>query len=115
MKQVFLLIASLVLIFSCNKSEKINREGILTPEQMTNALIHIHLCEGKVSHTFFTGDSAKLYYLNLENAAFKKMGITKAQYEKSYAFYSNQVEEFDDIYTRVVDSLSLREQLKKYY
>lgn len=115
MKQVFLLVSVLTIFFSCDKKQSVDRTGILTPEQMTNALIHVHLCEGKVSHSFFAGDSAKLFYLTLEKEAFTKLGITKAQYEKSYAFYTAHVEEFDEIYTKVVDSLSLREQLKKYY
>lgn len=115
MNQVFLFISLSLLFFSCNESPKLDRTGILTPDQMTSALIEIHLCEGKVSHTFFTGDSAKYYYLSLEKLAFKKLGITKEQYEKSYSFYAKQVEELDNIYTRVVDSLSLREQLKRYY
>lgn len=101
--------------FSCEKKDLYDRTGILTPDQMTNALIQVHLCEAKVGHSFYSGDSSKLYYASLEKEAFSKLGITNVQYAQSHAFYTAHLVEFDDIYTRVVDSLSLRQQLKKYY
>ncbi len=100
------------MILGCAKNNPIP-DNILDKDKMVKILVDIHLCEAKCGQSFLRGDTAKTLYARMENELFIKYKISKQSYLNSYQYYMNNLSEFDDIYARVVDSLSLREQLNK--
>ncbi|TAG59524.1 MAG: DUF4296 domain-containing protein [Cytophagales bacterium] len=110
-KIIYFTLLSLVL-FACNNASK-KPDHIIDEDKMVRLLIEIHICETKSTQSFLYGDTSKVVYAKLESELFKKMGVTKSNYEDSYQYYMKNLIEFDLMYSRVVDSLSLRESLRK--
>ncbi len=82
---------------------------LIAPEKMIRILIDIHLAESQVPSLVSTPDSA--YFLNkaFERKVFQKHQIDSATYYQSYAYYLENIAEFEKIYAVVVDSLVYRE------
>lgn len=81
----------------------------IAPNKMIQILIDIHLAESQVPNLVSTPDSA--YFLNkaFEQKVFQKHQIDSATYYQSYAYYLENIAEFEKIYAVVVDSLVYRE------
>ena len=104
---VFIFIFTL-LIFSC--SDKIP-EDILSKDEMTNILIEMHLAEAKVGSLGLNTDSSALLYEAMEKRVLEEQNLSEAAYLKSYNYYLENIKLMEDVYARVVDSLSLRESI----
>lgn len=98
-----------MFLISCSKNESAK----LSKDEMVDIIIRIHLAEAKVSNSYLPSDSALMYYKTMEDSIFGKYNTTKKVYDSSYVYYMKNIEEMDIIYSRVVDSLSLKESLKK--
>lgn len=81
----------------------------LSADKMVQVLIDMHLAESQVSSLVSTQDSA--YFLNkaFEKKVFEKHHIDSTTYYRSYAYYLDNMAEFERIYGIVVDSLVYRE------
>ncbi|MDX2195544.1 MAG: DUF4296 domain-containing protein [Cytophagales bacterium] len=100
-----------LLLISCNDDQKVSAP--LSEDEMVNTLIQIHLNEAKAINTFLPVDSQRLYYKILEDSMWYKLQTTRVLYDSSYKMYARHAYALDKIYTRVIDSLSLREALRK--
>lgn len=81
---------------------------------MVNILIDIHLIEAKVNHLKIKNrDSSAAVYTALQDQVFKEHKVSQKQYVKSYIYYKANAHLLDNIYSRVVDSLSLRQKILK--
>lgn len=107
MKRILLLIFSAVLLFSCS-SESIP-SGILSEDKMVNVLVDIQLTEGVVSALPVSYDSSQVLYSLLEKDVFEKHGVTDSVFTQSMLYYLEDAAKMDRIYTRVIDSLVVRE------
>lgn len=112
MKTYFILSIVLCLVLGCAKAEK-KPKNILDKDIMVKLLVEIHISESKCGQSYLRGDTSKVLYGRLETDIFKNMKVSKKSYDTSYSYYAKHLTEFEDIYARVVDSLSLREQLHK--
>jgi hypothetical protein len=104
---IFILLLSL---YACNEN---GNSDILSQEKMVGILIRLHIAEAKTSNSYLVSDTLKIYYKTLEDSIFKHYATDKATFEKSYKQYMQQPSTIEKIYTQVVDSLSLREAIKK--
>ena len=109
MKKLFLILITIIL-FGCVRKDK-PPEGIMSKQQMVSFLIDLHLMEAKMNVTRFPKDSIKTFFPVVEEALFEKHNITDSVYFKSYQYYLNDMFEMEEIYSAVVDSLSLRERI----
>lgn len=74
----------------------------------------MHIAEARINDLNLRRDSAEKFFKVVEDSLFKKNGIASdSLYFKSYEYYVRDVQGLDDIYSAVVDSLSLRERLSK--
>lgn len=96
------------LLFSCSNDNR-KPDNLIDEQKMSEMLVRIHLAESKSSNSMLPSDSAIFYYKTLEDSIFTKYGVSKEQYIESYMYYMKNVEKMDKIYTRVIDSLSMRE------
>jgi hypothetical protein len=103
----------LVLLYACAAAEE-KPERLLSREQMVGILTDIHIAEAKANRTWLRSyDSLQLMYKAYENDVFKKHKTDSTVYRQSYKYYLEHMQEMDEIYTAVVDTLSLRESLGK--
>lgn len=78
-----------------------------------NVLIDIHIAEGISSSLPVSFDSSGVMYSLLEKDVFTKHEITDSVFTQSMLYYLQYPESMDDIYARVVDSLSMKQALYK--
>jgi hypothetical protein len=109
MKKNFLILIAVVM-FGCIPKDK-PPENIMSKEQMVSFLIDLHLIEAKISISRFPNDSVKVIFPEIEEELFRKHHISDSIYFRSYQYYLNDMFEMEEIYTAVVDSLSLRERV----
>jgi hypothetical protein len=111
MIKLFYFVILLVLTGCISSSKKIPK-GIMSEEQMVAYLIDLQLADAKISTLNLPEDSIMKFYDKLELELFKKHNITDSLYIKSVSYYLYDVKGMEDIYSAVVDSLSLRERLQ---
>lgn len=109
MKKLFLIIIFAAITGCVGKDNP--PDGIMTKEQMVSFLIDLHIMEGKISVARFPNDSVKAIFPRIEEELFEKHNISDSVYFKSYQYYLNHMFDMEEIYTAVVDSLSLRERI----
>lgn len=108
---IFLFIGS--SFWACEQKDT-TPEGILPREEMVSFLIDLHIAEARINELNLRRDSAEKFFRIVEDSLFRKNGIeSDSVYFKSYEYYLSDVQGLDDIYSAVVDSLSLRERLSK--
>lgn len=76
---------------------------------MVEVLIDIHLTEGIASAMPVTYDSSKVLYNLLEKDVFLKHEVIDSVFTQSMLYYLRDPAEMEQIYSRVVDSLVVRE------
>ena len=107
------ILIPLILLFACAETEE-KPERLLTKEQMVGILTDIHIAEAKANRTSLRSyDSLQIMYKAYENDVLKKHKTDSTTYRQSYKYYLEHMQEMDEIYTAVVDTLSLRENLGK--
>lgn len=105
-----------IFVFSCFACEdsKTSPEGVLPKEKMISFLIDLHIAEARINDLNLRRDSAEKLFQVVEDSLFIKNGIENdTVYDNSYEYYLADIEGLDEIYSAVVDSLSLRERLSK--
>lgn len=86
-------------------------ENIMSQQEMVDFLIDLHIIEGKISISRIPNDSIKLFFQDIEDSLYKKHHVTDSIYKKSYQYYLENIDLMEEIYSAVVDSLSLRERI----
>jgi ADP-glucose pyrophosphorylase len=81
-------------------------EGLIPKEKMISFLIDLL--------TRMNKDSIRAFFPEVEQRLFEKHGIDDSLYMISFNYYLQEVELMEEIYSAVVDSLSLRERLNEY-
>ena len=110
MRYFFLII--LVLLLSCGSKDE--PEKLIDPTKMAKVLTEIHLLEAKIDAVkIYPADSAQVVYDHYESLLFEDLGITKEQYDRSFEYYLENPNEFEKVYTIVVDSLLQKEKTSK--
>jgi hypothetical protein len=109
MKKLFLILLA-IGILGCVRKDKPPKD-IMSKQEMVSFLIDLHIIEAKMNFARFPNDSIKLFFPEIEKELFKKHNISDTLYFKSYQYYLNDMFDMEEIYTAVVDSLSLRERI----
>jgi hypothetical protein len=78
---------------------------------MIDFLIDLHIIEAKLSLSHIPNDSVKLFFDEVEDSLYRKHQITDSIYKKSYQFYLENIDLMEEIYSAVVDSMSVRERI----
>jgi len=108
-----LLILLLIVLVSCQ--EKMEKpKNLLTKLQMIDLLVDIHLTEAKVKELYLKRDSSNQLFKILEKEVYERHQTTDSAYKKSILYYLDEMGKMEEIYSAVVDSLSLREKIKDF-
>ena len=79
---------------------------------MAEVMMDVYLLESKVRDLSLKQDSTKVIYDYYENKIWSSHGIDDSLYRLSFEYYINHPEEMSEIYSIMVDSLSLKERLE---
>jgi hypothetical protein len=108
----FFLTITFLFLSSCINNE--TPKDILAKDKMISLLIDIHLAEAKSSFSTLQGnDSIYSYFRILKDSIMIKHKTDTVEFNKSFNYYVSNPVKMEEIYAAVVDSLSLRETLKK--
>lgn len=107
MKRFLILSFCILSLVSCNSRNK--PDGLLPQDKMVEVLIDIHLTEGLTSAMPVAYDSSKVLYNLLEKDVFLKHAVNDSVFTQSLLYYLRDPAEMEQIYSRVVDSLLVRE------
>jgi len=109
MKRSFLPLF-IVLVMGCSKNIE-TPEGILEKDEMISILLDIHIKEGQVQQLKVIRDSSTRVFKYFEREIFAKHEVSDSVYYNSLSYYYDHPELMEEIYTAIVDSLSVKEQL----
>jgi hypothetical protein len=99
-----------VVVSSCAPKDR-RPAGILSKEQMTRVLCEVYINEEKVTRLNLRRDSAEAVAEIFDVKAFEKLQTSDSVFRLSFNYYMDRPAEMEQIYTAVVDSLQLREQI----
>jgi hypothetical protein len=108
--KTLILVFLLILLPGCLKEEKIPKD-IMSKQDMVDFLIDLHIVEARISLARIPNDSIQLFFPEIEDSLYRKHQITDSLYKKSYQYYLQHIRVMEEIYSAVVDSLSLRERI----
>jgi len=114
-KNLLSCLLALLVLFSCQQEEAIEKpKGLVSEEKMISFLIDMHMAEAKVSYAKVKDrDSLEIIFRNYEQALFEKHQIQDSAYYRSYEYYLSDMEKMNEIYSAVVDSLSVLNSIEK--
>ena len=101
----------MLAVVSCTGDGK--PEDLLDHESMVSYLIDLHLAEAEITNLRVDLDSASFLFSILEEDLLVKHEITETGFIDSYNYYLQHPDELQIIYATVVDSLSLKQSLRK--
>ncbi|SEG39929.1 DUF4296 domain-containing protein [Algoriphagus boritolerans] len=107
MKRILLAFLFLVFSFSCDSDR--TPSGVLSEDEVVNVLIDIQLTEGMVGALPISYDSSQVLYALMEKEIFIKHGVEDSVFVNSMRYYLEDARKMDQIYSRVIDSLVVRE------
>ncbi|MDR7132695.1 hypothetical protein J2X69_005069 [Algoriphagus sp. 4150] len=107
MKRFLILSFCILSLVSCNSG--IKPDGLLSQDKMVEVLIDIHLTEGITSAMPVAYDSSKVLYNLLEKDVFLKHEVIDSVFTQSMLYYLREPAQMERIYSRVVDSLVVRD------
>ncbi|MFD1094302.1 DUF4296 domain-containing protein [Salegentibacter chungangensis] len=107
MKRKALNIVTTVLLFaSCQNVEKVEKPKDLLPEdKMVEVLIDLSIIN---SARNYNKQQFEEFGIDPDQYVFDKHGVDSLQFERSNNYYSDNYSTYEDIYSRVKDSLQLK-------
>ncbi len=107
----FIIFFSFFTIISCGKKNEAKEkspppQNIISSDEMKNVLVDVFLAEGAIGEMEIKHKDAQYYAKHYYNYVLKKHNMTNEQFQKSYSYYSADIEEMQKIMSDVVDDLS---------
>ncbi len=93
-----------VILLGCKSDDK--PPDLIPMEKMASILIDIHLSEAYTERQNLRGDTAFSFYKDLEYRNFQDHGVDSATFFSSYDYYVRNIQDLDQIYEWVVDTLN---------
>ena len=86
-------------------------KDIIAQEKMVDLMIDIHMAEAGLQDLRLQKDSAIKVFAAQEKYILKKYGVSDSSFLRSYNFYLEHPAMMEEIYTAIIDSLSLKQVL----
>ena len=108
MKWVVIFAAGVLAVVSCDRDRA--RQDVMSQAEMVQALKSLYIAEEHVSRFGLRPDSARKFFTRMEDRLFENMGITREEFTRSFDYYVHHPDEWEAVYSALVDSLKLQEQ-----
>ncbi|MGC8824281.1 MAG: DUF4296 domain-containing protein [Bacteroidales bacterium] len=100
----YLLIA--ILMAACHKGNETLPPYVIPKNKLIPLLVDYHLAQGISNSTAFRQRTQRYPVINLSDSVLAAHGYTHAQFDSTLLYYSRRVDEFNDIYERVITELN---------
>jgi Domain of unknown function (DUF4296) len=97
------------VLHSCNRGTD-TPDGILSKDEMAKVLTEFYLKESKINSLHVTHDSALVLFQYFKQKYGEENDIADSTLETSYQYYLARPAALGEVYDRIIDSLTLREQ-----
>jgi hypothetical protein len=110
MRKYFFLIVVALFFWACHHqpTAQISNKDVIAKEEMIQLLSDMHLADAAVQGLKINRDSSdklyKLYYAQI----FEKHKTNTTQFKKSLQYYTQHPEMMDQMYMKVVENLSIK-------
>lgn len=108
MKMLLIFAAGVLAVTSCDRERQ--PERVMSQEEMVQALRSLYIAEEHVSRFGLRPDSARKLFTRMEDRLFEDMGISRDEFTRSFDYYVQHPDEWEAVYSALVDSLNLQEQ-----
>lgn len=109
MKKKILLILAIGLFYACSQDSP--PKGLLSQDKIVEVLVDIHMAEGLASSLPIPFDSSRKIYPILEKEVFIKHNIADSVFMESFEYYLRDAKVMEEIYSRTIDSLTIKEKI----
>lgn len=99
----------LAIVTSCGDGDK-EAQPVLSHAEMVKTLTEIYISEQKINRLGLPRDSAEREFERFKKIMFNKLGVSDSVFKRSFDYYMDRPREMEQIYSALVDSLSLKEQ-----
>lgn len=108
MKYLQISMLVLTVCISCGKDAPSG--DVLTQAEMVKALKALYIAEEHVSRFGLKPDSSRKFFQRLEGKIFDQLEIDEPTFRRSFDYYVQHPDEWEQVYATLVDSLNLEEQ-----
>ncbi len=97
-----------ILLAGCSKNEKLP-EYVIPNDEFVSIIVDIHLLDGMMNEVNIRREITRHDTINLYSEIFKNHGYTRAQFDSSIIYYTNDINKYDKIYNEVLNKLNRME------
>ena len=102
----------IIMVFSCSRRDKLP-DRIMKQQDMISFLVELHTIQAQVQNLRLPTDSSEILFIIMEKDLLSKMKVRDSTFYESYSWYLDHADMMYEIYSAVVDSLSLRNSLAR--
>jgi hypothetical protein len=102
----------LIILAACVKPTPAPPD-LLEKEKMAEILVNIHVSEASIEQEQIVLDSSKILYSAAHKDILAEFNVSEEQFKTSFLYYLGEVKQMDEIYTIVLDKLSVMEAQNK--
>ncbi|MAK07557.1 MAG: hypothetical protein CMG94_05960 [Marinoscillum sp.] len=113
MNKIIIMFLSLLTFFIITSCKNVENTKLISKDKMVSILLEMHLKEESIMLLKLPNDTSDVFFSEIESEVFDKFMVDEELYRKSYSYYFFRPEELESIYVKVIDSLSLYQQLKE--
>jgi hypothetical protein len=116
-RNLFNSVKTLIFIFlifafvGCQKKDERPRD-VLDKQQLASVMIDLYLAEARLSSYPIQRDSSLALFLPRENAILAKRNVQDSILKKTYDYYLQHPDDFNEVYDILIDSLTVLEKVK---
>ena len=98
---------SMVFFLSCGKKEQLP-DYVWEDEKFIEALTEFQMAEAIVRLGYHRNKDSMYFNDSVYNAAFRKAGVSEAQFDSNYNYHLNDPEKMEEFYRKVITNLNTR-------
>ncbi len=103
-----IFVAGVLALASCDRERR--RQDVMSQAEMVQALRRVYIAEEYVSRFGLRPDSARKFFSRMEDRMFEDLGTSREEFTRSFDYYVRHPDEWEAVYSALVDSLNLEEQ-----
>lgn len=109
MKKYFLIISAILFLSCIHQKEKNTNLNIIQKQEMIQILVDVELAESVITIEQIRNQNIDIYSSYYYNTVFKKYKITRKQFEESLKYYAKNGDDFNEMFTQVINILSRKQ------
>lgn len=98
----------LVVLSGCQQEKP--PVGVLNKKDYAEYLVNVYVAEAKLNTFTITPDSSMKLFQAFEQSLQQKFSASDSTVQKTYQWYLARPEQWEEVYTAVIDTLNLLEQ-----